>query len=128
MGTKKCKLCYMWQSQDKPGAHDCEFCLNPESAFGFAYPDQCTIIWFILGGVAVLVTVILIMKFCNACTTCCGALMMCCRGKEGVAGQTVIIREGRDDEEAKPPIPVAKEVEMKKPRKSNVVALGDYSD
>jgi len=128
MGKGECKRCQLWEFQEKEGATECNFCITLDAAFGFAHPSQCLIIWALLGVVMAIVIVALTAKFCNACAGCCGTLVMMCQGKKGSGNEnTIIIRDGGSSTEAAPPEP-KKEVELKKPRKSNVLMMGGVGD
>lgn len=126
MGGAYCKKCPIWDYQEKEGATDCQFCLTMESAFGFSQPEQCWVIWIILGVVVGAVTLSLSLKFCSACTQCCA---MCCRGKEAI----IIKHEGYGGPNQQ--VPMAAEVPKKKKKKyapkkltSTLSLTGDSSD
>merc|ERR1712048_601789 len=103
-----------------------------ESAFGFAHPAQCVVIWLILGVIAGLITIAVSLKFCNAFGTCCAAVLEMCKGdNSGGNGDTTIIMGdtySSDEEEDMPPkVP---QIEMKKmvTRTNTLNLMGDDSE
>lgn len=124
MGKQVCKNCQLWEFQEKMGATECNFCITMDAAFGFAHPSQCLIVWVLLGIIMAIVIVALTAKFCTACGSCCGTMMMMCKGNKGAGGdKTIIIREGgssHDEEEEKP----VKKAQLKPQRKSHTLMMG----
>lgn len=145
MGSSTCAPCFMWEFQDEEGSKSCDNCFTVEAAFGFAYPDQCLVIWFVLAAVAIVVTVILVLKFCNAFSGCCSAVVMMCQKRQPVSQseKTIVINntglptgQSGELEEFPPGIPTALSAEDLKPaakrqsiikRKSTNI-VRDYDD
>ena len=51
MGNTECTRCPIWEYQNTEGANECESCFTMSIAFGFAEPQQCIMIWLMLGAV-----------------------------------------------------------------------------
>lgn len=131
-GAKSCKDCNIWEFAERPGETNCDNCFTIESAFGFAYPAQCIVIWVILGTLGGLIALAVSLKFCSACGSCCAAILTMCKGdgSSSQEGSTIIIKEGGyssdEDEDLPPKVP---EIEMKKVKKTNTLnIMGDGSE